>query len=249
LDIKDELLFWTGIMRDHANFHLDALAPNEQMYIEKSMYFMDFFKQIHEEIRGTDNLKPIYPKLFHILQCFIEHKRTILRNLLTCNIAINLPPTALSHQINEANQFMMVLSTPAPKHVDSNMKTMLFAEQLKQWISDSAGHAALMAAFLEPVEDLYIQQAMTFKMKFEKLTIKASELQMMIMYTGLEDGVLKHLGQETIQLLTEFICLCEKVKELRESCKIMAQGTFTPLVPDHFNREHQHWIMKIKEYK
>jgi hypothetical protein len=249
LSNKDELLFWTGIMRDHANFHLDALAPKEQIYIEKSTYFMNFFKQINEEINSTDNLKSIYPKLIHGLQCFIEYKRTILKSQLTCSIAINLPPTALSHQINEANQFMMVLTVPAPKHINKNMQTMMFVEQLKLWISDSAGHAAFTIAFLEPVEELYIQQAMIFKMNFEKLTIKAAELQMMLMYTGLDDGVLKHLGQEAIQLMTDFICFCEKIKELRGACKIMAMGTFTPLVPDHFIREHMHWIMKIKEYK
>ncbi|MDF2890677.1 MAG: hypothetical protein K0R80_1044 [Clostridia bacterium] len=249
MNIKDELLFWTSIMKDHANFQVDAFAPKEEVYIENSTYYMNFFSQIHEEIEGSDNLNQIYPKLLHSLRCFIDYKRTILKNQLTCSIAINLPPTAINHQINEANQFLMVFSSPAPEHMDKNMRTMLFSEQLKLWAADSAGHAALMTSFLEPVEGTYIQQALNFKMSFEKLTIKASELQMMLMYTDLENGTLMQLGQEEIEYMTDFIRFCEKIKELRQACKVMAQGTFTPLVPDHFIREHMHWIMKIKEYQ
>ncbi|MDF2533008.1 MAG: hypothetical protein K0Q65_2589 [Clostridia bacterium] len=249
MNIKDELLFWTGIMRDHANFQLDTLAPKEKPFIENSTYFMDFFKKINLEIKDSDNLKMIYPKLLHGLQCFIDYKRVILKNLLTCNIAISLPPTNISHQINEANQFMMELSAPVPKHMDAYIPSMLYAQQLKLWISDSAGHAATISAFLDPVEEMYIQQALNYKMIFEKLTIKVSELQMMLMHTGLENGVLLHLSHEAIHQMSDLTCFCEEIKKLRGECKVMALGTFSPLVPDHFIREQQHWIMKIEEYK
>jgi hypothetical protein len=249
VNIKDELLFWTGIMRDHGTFQLNALAPKEQPFIENSTYFMDFFKKANLEIKDSDSLKMIYPKLLHGLQCFIDYKRVILKNLLTCNIAINLPPSNISHQINEANQFMMVLSAPAPDHANNNIPIMLYVEQLKLWNTDCAGHAATMAAFLDPVEEMYIQPSLNFKMIFEKLTLKTSELQMMLMHTGLEDGTLLQLSKETIQQITDFTCFCEKIRMLREECKIMAIGTFTPLVPDHFIREQQHWISKIEEYK
>ena len=248
MDIKDELLFWTGIMRDHGTFQLNALAPKEKSFIENSTYFMDFFKNINLEIKDSDNLKMIYPKLLHGLRCFIDYKRVILKNLLNCNIAINLPPSNISHQINEANQFMMVLSAPTPNHMN-HIPVMLYAEQLKLWLFDCAGHAAATAAFLEPVEEMYIQQAINYKMIFEKLTIKASELQLMLMHTGLEDRVLLHLGHEAIQQITDFTSFCELIKKLREECRVMALGTFTPLVPDHFMREQNHWISKIEEYK
>lgn len=248
MKIKDELLFWTGIMRDHGNFQLDALAPKEKMYIENSTYYMNLFAQMHAEVESTDNLKPLYPKLIYALRCFIDYKRTILKNQLTCNLAINLPPGAINHQIIEANQFMMLLTAPEPRQMDDNMQTMMFVEKLKEWNSDSAAHAALMASFLDPNEELYIEQALAFKMNFLKLTNKTSELQMMLMFTGLQDGTLMQLGQESIQMLTEFNVLCEKIRELRQSCRVMAMGTFTPLVPDHFIREQTHWIMKIKEF-
>ncbi|MDF2591307.1 MAG: hypothetical protein K0S75_773 [Clostridia bacterium] len=247
MDIKDELLFWTSIMRDHANFQVNALAPKEQTFIENSTYFMDFFAKINLEIKDSDSLKMIYPKLLHGLQCFIGYKRVILKNLLTCNIAINLTPSNISHQINEANLFMMVLS--APDHKNNQIPTMLYVEQLKLWITDCAGHGAIMAAFLEPAEEMYIQQALNYKMIFEKLTIKASELQMMLMQTGLEDGILLQLSQEAKQQISDFTCFCELIMKLREECKVMAIGTFTPLVPNHFIREQRHWISKIEEYK
>lgn len=249
MNIKDELMFWTSIMRDHANFQLDALSAKEEAYLENSTYYMDFFKQAYSEIKDSENLKNIYPKLIYGLRCFIDYKRTILKNQLTCSLSINLPPTAISHQIIEANQFMMVLSDPTPKHMEENMHTMLYVEHLKQWLSDSAAHAGLLSAFLDSTEGIYQQQTLNFKMNFEKLVIKASEFQMMLMFTGLEDGILLQLGQEAIDHMTEFICFCEKIKELRANCRIMAKGTFTPLVPDHFIREHQHWIANIKEHK
>ena len=246
MNIKDELLFWTSIMRDHGTFQLNALAPKEKPFIENSTYFMDFFKKMNLEVKDSDNLKLIYPKLLHGLRCFIDYKRVILKNILTCNIAINLPPSNISHQINEANQFMMLLSNP--DHKNNKMPTMLYVEQLKLWNIDCAGHSAATAAFLEPVEDIYIQQALNYKMLFEKLIIKTSELQMMLMHTGLEDGALTQLGQETIMQIADFTCFCEKIRKLREECKVMAIGTFTPLVPDHFIREQQYWISKIEEY-
>lgn|GEM_PF-2189980 len=244
---KEDLLFWTGIMRDHANFQVDTLAPKEHAFIEKSTYFMELFKQFNLEIQNSDSIKKTYPKLLNGLKCFIDYKRGILANQLQCTIAINLPPNNINHQIIEANQFMMLLTTPAPKHMDANMKTMMYTEQLKQWISDTAFHASLLSAVLDPVEEMQIQQAMGFKMNLQKLYIKASEVQIMLMHTGLADGALLQLSNESILMMTEFILFCEKIKELRQACKILAQGTFTPLVPDHFIREQQHWIEKIKE--
>lgn len=248
LNMKEDLLFWTSVMRDHANFQVNAFAPKEKEFIEKSQYFMGLFEEIYNEIKAKDSIKDLYPKLIHALRCFIDYKRSILKNQLICSVAVNLPPTIISHQINEANQFMMYLTTPAPKHMDQNMNAALFIELLKQWASDAAGHAAALASFLDAIEGMYIEKAMLFKKHFEMLMIKAMELQVMLVYTGLEDGVLSQLGQETIEELTDFNAFLKNIKELREECRIVAQGTFTPLVPDHFMREHDYWIMKIKEF-
>lgn len=248
MDNKADLLFWTSVMRDHATFQMNALPSKETQFIERTAYFINFFQMAYDEIESEHDYKKLYPRLVQGLMSFIEHKKCILKSLLTCNLAFNLPPSAINHQINEANMFLMMLTAPPPKQYDKTMRAMLLAERLKLWNTDIMGHAALIASFVEPAEQLYIDEANSYKMLFGKLTLKASEVQMMLMHTGLADGALMLLAEETIQKITEFSCFCEKVKELRSRCKLMATGTFNPLVPDHFNREHSYWIDKIQEY-
>jgi hypothetical protein len=235
-------------MRDHATFQMSALTPKETKYAEKAVYFMNFFQTAYNDIEKNEDFKKLYPRLVQGLMSFIDFKKTILRKLLTCCIEFNLPPSNITHQLNEANQFLMMLTSPPPKAYEKPMRTVMLADMIKLWITDVMGHAATIASFVEPDEMLYIDKANEFKMLFGKIALKASDLQMMLTYTGLKDGSLELLAEETIEKITEFSCFCEKIKELRSQCKLMAIGTFVPLIPDHFIREQNHWIEKIKEY-
>lgn len=243
LDYKCELLFWAGIMRDHAVFQVNALAPTEQTYIQYSMYYRDFFEQMIGELEKTKDYKILLSDLLQGLQCFIEYKRVLLKGLTMCQIQMNLPPSLINHQINEAMEFMALLT--APQQCLCNM--MNLAGYIKIWLTDGIGHAAAVTGFLDPSEELLQEEALKYKMIFGKLQIKASEIEMIMNKTGLQDGSLKLLADETIEWMCKFIDYLDKVRKLRCSCKALAFGTFSPEVPDHFIREHEYFIAKIKD--
>ncbi|MCX7922013.1 MAG: DUF2935 domain-containing protein [Clostridia bacterium] len=245
IDLREDLLFWTGIMRDHAMFQLSTLAPKETMYIQHATYYRDFFQRMMCELERTCDWRVLQPTLLQGLICFIEFKKTLLRGLLTCCLQINLSPSLINHQINEAMEFEALLTTPVVPCVN---KGAALAEYTKIWLTDSIGHAASIPAFLDPSEALLAEEAEKFKMKFDKLFIKASELQLMLDRTGLQDGTLELLAEETIEWMSKFICYLEKLKELRAKCKALAIGTMLPLIPDHFIREHRYFIRKLKMY-
>ena len=242
---REDLLFWTSIMRDHAIFQIETLAPKEKAYIQTSMYFRDFFQQMFMQLETSEDINMQYPKLLQGLLCFIDHKKKILKGLLTCNLQINLSPSLINHQINEAMEFKAILTMPKLEHTN---RAAELANYIKIWLADGIGHAASLMAFLDPTESLLVEKAKEFKTVFTNLSIKADESHIMLSRTGLKDGSLKLLAEEAIEWLEKFICFLEKIKSLRHKCKAMGIGSFSPLIPDHFIREHMYFISKIKEY-
>lgn len=242
-DFKQDLIFWTGIMRDHAIFQLSTLAPKEKEYIQWAKYYRDFFQSMLYELENTADYRLLVPKLLKGVVNFIEFKRIILRCLLTCSIGINLGPSFFNHQINEALEFKALLENPS---IMNDICKHNLAGYLKKWIADAVGHAAAVVSFLDATEELLIDEAAEFKKTFSKLQLKAAELEQMLDRACLKDGTLEQLAKETIEWLNKFICFSDKLKKLRASCKAMAIGTMLPLIPDHFIREHLYAIGKIK---
>jgi hypothetical protein len=122
------------------------------------------------------------------------------------------------------------------------------ASHIKIWLADGSGHAAGLMSFLDPAETLITAEVQMFKEKFDKLLIKASELEMMLNRVDLCDGALMLLAEETIEWLDNFTVFLGKFKELRAQCKVLGQGTLSPIIPDHFMREHMYFVSKIRSY-
>lgn len=78
--------------------------------------------------------------------------------------------------------------------------------------------------------------------------IQASELEMMIMKTGAEEGALLLLAEKAIEWLEKFTAFPERFKELRTNCMVLGFGTLSPIIPDHLIREHAYYISKIEAY-
>lgn len=242
---RNDLLFWISVMRDHATFQINALAPMEIRYIQNSLYFKNFFEYSFNEVKTSENYSIIYPQIMQNLIYFIDYKKLLLDGISKCKIKINLPPSLINHQINEANEFKdimmeyMHMGTTKPKNIITWMKI---------WIVDSLGHVGGITSFLDLSEGILIEEAEKIKLNFEKLLIKASEIEMIVDKTKQKYNSIDYLAQEVIKLMKEFIMYLEKVKKLINDCKIMGMGTLSPLIPDHFIREHEYFISKIKLY-
>lgn len=244
---KSDVLFWLEIMKDHAEFHISTLAPKEKNFIENATYFMKFFKTMIEKVQEEENWNKYIPEIYNTLNMFIDYKRSIVRGLLTCKLEINLPPTFINHQINEASEFNYLLTKPESYYEISQMP-LIFMNFLKNWIADASGHAAGCASDLDSTETLFINEALSFKNSFDMLNIKAQELHMMMMQTGAGSGPDKFLADQLSDLLKSFIVYLKKLRKLRSDCLVLATGTFKPLLPDHMIREHEYVLGKIKEY-
>lgn len=240
---KGDIVFWTGIMRDHAIFQINSFSPSEANYVRSSMQYMNFFQQTLNRLEGGESLEDVIPVLINGLVSFINYKKILLNGLMTCRIQMNLPPSLINHMINEAMEFKDLLVMP--EKIDLRMPLQL-AKWIKTWVLDASGHAAAIAAFLDPVEGLLAGETKKFMEDFSKLTLKASELELMISRTGIKYEALKYLAHEAVEMMERFILLLEKVKMLRMTCRILAMGTLSPLLPDHMIREHRYFINKIK---
>ncbi len=244
--IAYDLNFWSGIMRDHAEFQLMNLSSRESQFAMTSQKFKNIFEQIYSEteklIQNPNEQEiEIMRKVCPILIEYINYKKLLLKKLLECDIELNLPPTFVNHMINEAMEFYRTLNM-----LQSNVPIDKVSENILLhtiWLPDAAGHAASIASNLDPTEALLIKEAEEFKKTFNCLFIKASELEQMLPRVCINSHALEFLNEEVINEISKFICYLEKIKELREKCKAM--GTLNPLIPDHMMREEKYYLSKI----
>ncbi len=245
-ELRKDIVFWSGIMRDHAMFQANSFTAKETSYVQTSMYYKSFFQNAIKKFENCKNLgEEMLSELLNALESFIEYKKGILRCLLLCRIQMNFPPTLINHQINEAMEFRHLLMMPEEAIIDTPVELV---SRIKIWLADGSGHAAGLMSFLDPAETLITAEVQMFKEKFDKLLIKALELEMMLDRVDLCDGALLLLAEETVEWLENFTVFLEKFKALRAQCKVLGNGTLSPIIPDHFMREHMYFVSKIKTY-
>lgn len=243
--------FWSGIMRDHAEFFLISLSHRESEFINTAQFFKNAFINIGDEsiaLKDAQSSVPIAAlinKVMPLLLNFINFKRIATRKLLQCDIELSLPPTFINHMINEAMEFYRDLcAMKTGKAMNPTAENILLH---KIWLPDASGHAASISAELDPTETMLIKEAEDFKKAFDNLFIKAMELGQMLERTCLDNSSLDWLNNEVEKKIKEFICFLDKVRQLREQCK--ALGTLKPLIPDHMIREEKYYLASIQSLK
>lgn len=247
MDIRNEIEFWTRIMRDHGEFQYYSLASNETEAISTAQYFMNLFEGLlHlEAMSNQESVTNLISRSKVALTQFINFKRYLLSSLMTCNIKLGMTPTFLNHMINEALEFMHVLNLADRTIPYNNTIELLRLHNI--WLPDASGHASSVAAELDPVEADFIKEANEFTKKFDNLSKKAFSMYTMYERTRLVDGAVHRFNEQVINTLTEFISFLEKVEDLRDECSIYSSGTFSPLLPNHMMREEGYYIYKINE--
>lgn len=251
----EELLFWTGIMRDHGEFLVTALSSRERDTVQEAENFRNLFMAFRNDAQalvGTDNATlslELTARVRPVLINFINFKRQILRRLLQCNIEIGFPPAFINHMINEATEFLRIIDRILNPNLVIDMVNAA-EENLRLhriWLPDAAGHAAAVINELDPNEAVLINEAETFKESFEKLFLKAIELSQMLPRASLMDGNLNRFNQEVAVVLNEFVRYLRRLRELRSQCTVL--GTLKPLMADHMIREENYYLVNIQNYK
>ena len=242
----EKMRFWTEIMSNHGEFILTSLSYNEQEAIRTAYYYKEAFSALHEQSKNiaakdTNALNQLLSQSLNLLMNFINFKRLLLARQLTCHLDSSLPPTFYNHMINEAIEFCNTIV-----RIQNNVRPNRLCENIeinKLWITDAAGHAAIIACDLDPVEKLLIKEAQEFEKVFNWLSMKTDELSCMLMRTCLNDGNLELLNEEAKKKLEEFICYLEKIRDLKAKCKVM--GILKLLTPDHMVRESYYYLQEL----
>lgn len=243
----EKMRFWTGIMRDHGEFILTSLSYNEQEAIRLANYYKEAFSVLHEQSKNiaendTAAFNQLLSQSMNLLLNFINFKKLLLARQLTCRLDTSLPPTFYNHMINEAMDFYNTIV-----RIQSNVQPNRLLENLelnKLWITDAAGHAAIIASDLDPTEKIFINEAQEFEKVFNWLSLKTEELSKMLVRTGLSDGSLELLNEQAIKKLEEFTCFLARLRDLKARCKVL--GILKLLIPDHMIREQNYYLQELK---
>lgn len=246
MDIRNEIEFWTRIMRDHGVFQYSSLAPSEADAINTASYFINVFERLHAEaISNKTNTTNLVNNSKTAVTQFIDFKRYMLAKLMACNIQLRMTPSFLNHMINEAMEFLHVLNL-----ADGTMPYNNTLENLrihKIWLPDASGHANAVASELDGIESEHVKEAQEFCKRFDNLFKKSFEMYSMYERTGLENGTLHYFNQQVKNTLTDFIRFLEQIEQLKEECSIFSSGTFSPQMPRHMMLEEGYYIFKINE--
>ena len=235
---NNDLLFWTYILAEHAMFQANAFSHKEESYIAKAEEFNQIFKTYNGAIASKQSID------LHALEndtiSFIGFKKKIIANLLQHKVLINFSPSFINHMVNEADEFLSIL-----RFGTCPDKTETPALYIKTWLADASGHASTMAAFIDLAETPTIKRANSFKNMFDKLSKKASEMNMIS--ENLKTNVnLELLKEEVTETLNEFIQFCITTGKLLDKKQIMSVGTLSSDITNHFINEHQYFMHKIQ---
>ena len=230
---KSDLLFWTDILSEHAMFQMNAFSSKEEMYILEAKRFHKLFKGYNEAIASKKAIDMAV--IEGDVSKFIDFKKKIIFELLRHNLLISFCPSFINHMINEANEFMNIL----------HGKEQEMSLYIKIWLADAAGHATTLASSLDFAETVEIQRAEYFKDTFDRLSKKASEINM-IRDNLKMDVDLSLLKEEVVSFLEDFIDYSGELGELLDSKRVMSSGTLSSVVTNHFISEHRYFIGKLQ---
>jgi sugar-specific transcriptional regulator TrmB len=247
----EKLYFWSTIMHDHCEFFLLSLSSREKEFIEHTENYKNIFTQLENELKGLSSKQTSIPdkslvdNIKSILEQFITFNKQLLRELMLCNIEINLPPTFVNHMINEEQEFERELLIIQNNESINSMNEILIMHNL--WLPDAAGHASAIASNLDPTEKDLFKYALVFNKDFNNLQLKTIELTKELERSNLKDNSLSYFNNQVKEKINEFILFLNNIFTLRTKCKLL--GFINPLLPDHMMREEQFYMINLEEYE
>ncbi len=237
-----EMYFWLGVLRDHTQFLLTNLSPAQQEQVKEVLAFRRTYMELYDQIKSESGApEAVSPELVRdaldTTRQFIQFKNEILQQQLRCEISINQPPTFTQHMINEAEEFVEVLSGRQSRPPQG------WLEQHLLWLPDAWGHAAFLAAGLDSREAQLVQVAQEYQKMFEQLHLKAEEVDSMVGEDPERLPLFAGFNQDVIQQVQTFQEFLLYLRDELAECRVLS--FLSPLVPDHMAREGQYYLEKI----
>lgn len=236
--------FWLQIMGDHARFIFLSLAPKETEYLQRSQDFIISYDQLLAQTRkqlATAELGLLNRQAYQLTQQFREFKVLLLALTLRSDIIIQLPSTFINDMLNELEEYMTVLN------LLMKGKSILFhpIHYHLLWLTDAIGHAASLAANLDPIEKDLIDKSCNFEMNFTDLHLKAIIMQGYLRTQIPDFPSLNRLNEQADQIIRQFQEFLEKLRDQRIDGRVL--GTLSPLMADHMAREECYYLWKLSQ--
>ncbi|EOP43056.1 hypothetical protein IK1_00106 [Bacillus cereus VD146] len=233
--------FWLKVLGDHAQFLLDALAPQEKEDIQKATYFVEKFTNFLNEIH-TVNFIAFSKDAEQAAEEIRAFKLNIIQKQLEGKIVIHFTPTFINHMVNEVEEYITVLEYLGRGEVPPVFHELHYH---LAWLTDAAGHAGSISGGLDVVEKRLKEKSDLFAKHFEQFYLKAVEM------TGYLRSELKHfpaLKKFTKDVSLElklFSHFLREVEELELSEQILS--SLSARMADHMAREECYYLLKLAQ--
>ncbi|PFE06433.1 DUF2935 domain-containing protein [Bacillus cereus] len=233
--------FWLKVLGDHAQFLLDALAPNEKEDIQKAMYFVQIFDRFLSNIH-TVNLIAFAKDAHEAAEGIRKFKLSIIQKQLEGKIKIHFTPTFLNHMVNEVEEYITVLEYLMKGEVPPIFHELHYH---LVWLTDAAGHAGSISGGLDLVEKRLKEKCEKYEKHFEQFYLKAVEMTGYLRTELHSFPALKKFTKDVALELKLFSHFLHELEELGISNQVLS--IISARMADHMAREECYYLLKLAQ--
>lgn len=234
--------FWLQILRDHAEFIHDTLAPEETEEIAEARSFISTFDTLFKHAKQSGDLIALSKQAKKSAQKLRHFKLHLIKRHLTGKIKIGLSPTFINHMVNELEEYLRILA----KLTKGKMPPIQHPiHHHLLWLSDAAGHAGSIHDELDLSEKRLKRKSASFTHHFEDFYLKAVEMAGYLRTSLPDFPALQRFNHETKLEMALFRSFLQELEEWRLDNQVL--GVLSPLMADHMAREECYYLVKLAE--
>jgi hypothetical protein len=237
-----EHLFWLQILGDHSRFILNALSPTEESYIQKAdefiIIFDDLLKKSHHSLSEED-IQTLNQEAYTSAMKIREFKLNILTKQITDKITISLPPTFVSHMLNELDEYLFIL-TSLIKGKSPNIGPIHLH---LLWLPDGSGHASTISSNLDMTQKELIKRSKEYSKEFDNLYLRTIDYNGYTRTNIFDFPALAKLNYDISNIMGSFKNFLDALKDAIIEKQVL--GALAPLVADHMHREECYYLTKL----
>lgn len=185
----------------------------------------------------VDEVFRINRRAIRLISDLIEFKKTILKNVLVCNMFTLNYPLLIDHIMREAKLYLqMVKKLQDRGFIDIERDAL---EQEAFWNRIMAEHSKFIRGLLDPTEEVLINTANAFANEFDELTLEAKKaMDRTIPFSEVTEDSLR-----ATMAIRDFKA---QATEGLLDCNILS--IIIPLLGDHTLREANHFLRLLKKF-
>lgn len=207
LDIFDHYRFWLTVLQHHMIF----ISDRSKAYEPQAKALHDRVVQLKQALKNNGEFT-INGKVVALIEDVRNFKRQILSDLLSGPPMITLPPTFLSHMLNELEKFRFIAYFI---QVNGEFPPIYSLNEHELWITDIVGHLGGIKDNLDSVEKLLRKRLHEQKKIFHALHHKTLEFIGYAKHNVIGEASLGRLNNEAMGAVFLYLALVREVAELR----------------------------------